>query len=220
MPKSTRKKRTRNPGKSGPPRIGTTITTPSLVDATSLPPSLPLAVRTGPVPPPSALEGIDLANPPSWYRPPTSKLRDTVERILMMRAAGWEDSVIAEKLGIGVPSIRTYIYMAGKNGWLDFDNAKDHLENLTAHKVLRNLDGVLDGTLELTPTQRDVTLEVAKGTLFKKFDMAPVVAPGNTNVLAIKVEFPAGTINVPVREGTTGGTPAWTEGEVVDAVPK
>ena len=200
---------------------------PVPVEASSLPP-MP-AVESALVPSSDSVTPIDfvtstLVEPanepakPSWYLPPDSKVRAIALQAIAMRIAGMEDDVIAKSLGISKGSISPYIYRAGKNGWLDIDNPNLRLEYAVMHKVVRNLDLGLDATGRMAnglAEKTHIALEIAKGTMFKRYDEMPQGAQQNTMV-AIHIEMPAGTPQV-VREGTVGGTPAFLKG-AVDAV--
>ena len=137
-----------------------------------------------------------------------------------MRQTGMVDADIAKVLGISEKCISPYLYKAGKRGHLAFDDPKDTVEYQMMHKVVRNLDAMLDDPTILSKGERsvkqEVTLEVAKGTLFKRFEPAPAVATSQT-IVAIKIETPPGPPQA-VREDTMGGTPAYVEAEPV-AVP-
>jgi len=191
---------------------------------------IPVPVEASSLPPTPAVESAlvpssDTVTPtapeperPSWYLPPDSKVRAIALQAIAMRIAGMEDDVIAKSLGISKGSISPYIYRAGKNGWLDIDNPNLRLEYAVMHKVVRNLDLGLDATGRMAnglAEKTHIALEIAKGTMFKRYDETPQGAQQNTMV-AIHIEMPAGAPQV-VREGTVGGTPAFLEG-AVDAV--
>lgn len=220
-------------GKKGRPRK-IRLPRQSSAEATSTPPSLPLAAdaemtlpasdmpdphipRDPSARPPSVLRGVIKPNPNStwWMAPPNSKIRKTAVKILALRLRGMPDAEIATALGLASPSVvRGYIHRAYKNGWLtdDLDNPKDELEYAIGHKLVRNIHQALDSG---DPERKDkMTLEVAKGTLFKQFDQQAATSAPALNVLAIKIEMPIGVPGT-VREGTMGGSPAYVEGETV-----
>lgn len=157
---------------------------------------------------------------PIWRLPDDSIVRERAMKIIAFRLGGMSDDEIAKYLGIGRRSIGPYIYRAGKNGWLDYNSPREAIENGLAHKVLRNLNAMLDNGDDAA-TQREVTLEVAKGTIFKAFDQdrgaqveqaAPVVA------LQVVITKPEQAALPPIREGTLGGVPNYVEGAVIDRV--
>lgn len=134
-----------------------------------------------------------------------------------MRQAGLGEDEIAGALGLSRSTLKGYVYKAGRNGWLDLDDPKDRLEYQVLHKVVKRLDEALDagndrvlntGMKESTA----VALKVGEGTLFKQFDKDPGASMQQT-VVAIKIEMPPG-VPTAIREGTTGGAPAYIDAEV------
>ena len=175
-------------------------TAPQAVDLSQ---SLPLA--TGPE--------ETLAVPTFQKLPDDSKVRAKVMTILAMRVAGIEDEQIAKELHIGAATLRNYIYLAGKHGWLTAEaiaNPVAAVEYTLLHKVVRNLDASLDS--EDKDERGRVTEKLYDATLAKHW--APVVASGPAQTLvAIRIEHPAGPPQQ-VREGTVQGLSAWVDGEV------
>lgn len=136
-------------------------------------------------------------------------------KILALRAREMTNPQIGEMLGLTAGTIDQYLYRAGKMGWLEelVDDPKDAIEYDVLHKVVRNLHDALDCD---DPDRRDsMTVEVARGTLFKKFDPKTNVAPPPLTMLAVKIEMPAGEMPS-VRAGAIVGTPAFLEGTVSD----
>jgi hypothetical protein len=134
-------------------------------------------------------------------------------QILALRVAGLDEGQIAEQLSLGKGTIRNYIYLAGKHGWLNEDvmmaNPVERIEYGLLHKVVRNLDASLDSDDKAERAQ--VTEKLFDATLAKHW--APVVASGQAQTLvAIRIEHPQGPPQV-IREGTVQGISAWTEGE-------
>jgi DNA-binding Lrp family transcriptional regulator len=154
--------------------------------------------------------------------PKNSVVRQKALAIMAMRLAGHSNEEIAKDLGLSERSLNQYLYMAGKRGWIPrkkgFVDPKDEIEFSLAHKVVRNLSEAMDDDTrnEKTgmPVKTEVALEVAKGTIFKKFSDAGQAAPP-TNVLAIRIEMPPGPPQE-IREGTTGGRGRWIEATVVE----
>ena len=108
----------------------------------------------------------------------------------------------AEKLGIA----RTYLYKvineATKEGWLRFDDPLARVEHQLVPKVLDNLNQFLDDR------DKTVTIEVAKGTLFKTYQEAKGLNQNSQTVLALKIEFPpSGAPQAEVIEGQIVGNP-------------
>ena len=146
--------------------------------------------------------------------PKNSVVRQKALAILALRLAGHDNETIAKELNLSERSLNQYLWMAGKNGWIPrkrgFIDPKDDLEFDLAHKVVKNLGDLLDS--DDAETKKEVTLEVAKGTLFKRFGDQNTQAP-QTTVLAVRIEMPAGEPTI-IRDGTTGGRGRWLEGEV------
>lgn len=204
MRKVRPKKESRPPGRPRivGPRMPVAETVPS-------PPSLP---------PGSAEPALmPLSKPPAiekyWKSPASSKMRRTALRIVAMRAAGISDPEIAVALGLSPKSITPYVYRAGKNGWLNFFDPHHEMEYRLLHKVVRNLDQMLDSDQVLQKGDKSVrmeaTLEAAKGTLFKRYDQT-VAAPPPSTMVAIKIEMPQGPPQV-MREETFGGVPNYID---------
>lgn len=156
---------------------------------------------------------------PAWELPKESVQHQKALSIVAMRVAGLTTEEIAKALNIKPASVNQYMWLAGKNGWLPkrgggFADPKDRMEYQIAHKVVRNIDEMLDS--QDLDTRKEVTMETAKGTLFKKFGEV-AAAPTSTNmVIAIRMERPTSTIELPpIREGTTGGQPKYIEADVV-----
>lgn len=203
------------PVKHGNPQAPRTAKTPLSLppaepeQATTSAPSL-VSEETAPTPLPFPQYGED------------SKLRNTAVKIVTMRSAGMGEDEIAKALGLSRSTLAGYVYKAGRNGYLTFDDPKDQLEYQVLHKVVRNLDQALDSERTLMngmPVRTHVALKVGEGTLFKRFG-EPTTSQVSA-VVAIRIEMPSadGTAPAQIREGTTGGAPAFLEG-VVDAVEK
>jgi predicted transcriptional regulator len=145
--------------------------------------------------------------------PSNSLIRQKVMAIIAMRVDGKETSEIAKALSISEKSVGQYMWLAGKNGWLKRNavDPTDRLQYEIAHKVVRNLDEMLDSDSE---ERRDhATLEVAKGTIFKQ--VADVNAAPPLTMIGVRVEVVQGA-NTAIREGTTGGTAHYIDGETLD----
>lgn len=185
---------------------------PAAIPGTALvPASLPPQVATATPPVPSPKRDTTVL-------PPKSLVRLRVLEIVKMRIEGKTNDEIAAALNVKPATVRQYMFLAGKNGWLKKHavDPADRLEHEIAHKVVRNLDEMLDSSDE---ARRDVaTLKVADGMLFKKF-AAEAAAPPPLAVIGIRIEMPAGVAPGPIREGTTGGAPRFIDAEVVNGEP-
>jgi len=161
--------------------------------------------------------GVPLPPRPVWYLPADSGMRDTAVKIMGLRMAGVEDDSIAQTLGIAKQTIHNYIYRASRNGWLDHVNPRDQVEYELIPKAVRVLHEALDDETRNEKTgvqvRQLVAMKVGENTVFKKYDNAAGQQQAPT-MIAIKIEMPVSGEIPTVREGTTGGTPAYIEGEV------
>lgn len=166
----------------------------------------------------ASLTPIVAAKPPAKPRdrtklPSNSLVRQKVLAIIAGRVAGKSTEDIAAELNITEGSVRQYMWLAGRNGWLKKQavDPKDRLEFEIAHKVVRNLDEMLDSDDE---ARRDhATIKTAEGMLFKQFADAASATPPVT-MIGVRVEVVPGA-NTQIREGTTGGAGHFVEGETV-----
>ena len=191
----------------------------------SLPPQVP-AVDAGAsdaiaVPKPPESEGSDTkpVKKAFWDVGKESKVYEQAMKILALRATGLDDKAIADAMGLSMQTVWNYCYTAGKNGWAtDFQNAKDQIEFGIMPKVVRELEaGLGDNARHQTSgmaVRTAVALKIAEGTIFKKFEQ---VADHQqiSNVIAIRIEHAPGAL-LEMRAGSGGGTPAYSEGEVVN----
>lgn len=172
-------------------------------------------------PQPSALSTLPAILPlpgatlPAWKLPDHSKVKAKALMIVALRAAGEDDTAIAEKMGISVKTIPSTLYRAGQNGWLNQDaslyDPKDRFEYRVGHKVVRNLEQALDDPDMKLRTK--VALEMAEYTLQKRGDQGGPATLAPPMAIAIKIE----QVNTgPVREGTVHGVGAFIEGETAE----
>lgn len=179
-------------------------------------PSAPTLQPTPPVAPLS--KGVE-----RWRRAHDSKSRKKVAKILVLKMAGHSTAQVAEKLGISPENVRHYLYLAGKNGWLnggaELVEPSEVLAFETAHKVVRNISRTLDGHFA-TDQQHEMTIEAAKGLgLFKTHQVvknegqqgaAPVL---EMRIVNVQVAAPQA---LPVE--TIGGQAAYIDGESLPVV--
>ena len=200
-----------------------TESSPAAVMAGAVASSLPPTPSRVPAPP------TTLTNP--WKIEKHSVVRKKAVAIVAMRAQGYSTDEIAHELKIRPRSVHNYVYLATKSGFLTnkkgsfFADPKDSIEFELAHKVVRNLNAALDDepitveSGEIKPINKviyEATMELAKGSLFKRFDQPKdTAALPSMQVLAIKIDMPT-TGDTTVREGSIGGTPIY-EGSVDDS---
>ena len=134
--------------------------------------------------------------------------------MLAMRAMGASNDDIAKELGLAERTLRQYLYLAGRNGWLRTADPAEELEFALSHKVVRNVSAILDGEVA-TAQQHDMTIEMAKGIgLFKTHTTVKSEGVASSMTLAVKIEMPVGVVPE-VSTDHMGGAPAYIEGEVV-----
>ena len=118
---------------------------------------------------------------------------------------------IAKRLGISAKTLNNHIYRARKEGWLHFEDPLEEVEYGIVPKVVKNLNKFLDDE------DKTVTLEVAKGTLFKQFQEAKGITEKSMNVLAIRLELPEIGIDSTIVSGKIVGKPkTFIEAEVTE----
>lgn len=194
-------------------------------------PGQPRRLGPDPAPPVPAESALSLppAHPEPLMEPSSSDIPEHValrrqpngrERIglqaVAMRIAGMEDDEIAKSFNIEKATLRGYIYLAHKNGWLDLPTAKEAINyNLIPLAVRKLYDSMRSDRVMANglPESTHVALKVAEGTSFKEWDKVAEPLAGST-VVAIKIEMPQGPVPQ-MREETTGGTPAFVDAEVV-----
>lgn len=159
-----------------------------------------------------------------WWRPRDSKARKVAEKIMVMRAAGHDDKAIAKRLKSTEGSIRQYVYLARKNGWLDDNDEPVDLELDLAlnvdRKIVRNIGASLDGQMTNWQTH-EMTIAAAKGRgVFKNHEVSKNEGGVSMAVVAIQVVMPpvgAGDQMPEINEEQMGGRAAYVEGDVDDS---
>ena len=105
---------------------------------------------------------------------------------------------VAERLDISLGVLKKHLAKARKEGWLHFEDPLERIEFEVVPKVVDNLIHFLD------MQDKQVTLETAKGTVFKQYQESKGITENSMTVLALKIEQP--TDNEPkVVAGTVVG---------------
>jgi hypothetical protein len=91
---------------------------------------------------------------------------------------------IAQKMGIARKQLYTIIKEGMEAGILTFDDPIEKIEHEIIPKVVDNLNYYLD------QKDKTVTIETAKGTIFKQFQEAKGISDSQQTVLALKIEQP------------------------------
>lgn len=210
-------KRRGKPRQAAPRTAGTTSppgTPPSPGQA--LPAVIPPDLSFPPVKAELAL--IERQSKQKWTGlPPKSKIRAKAAAIVALKIAGKTNEEIAAEVGLSERSLRQYLWIAGKNGWLTTQDPHEVAGSVLVHRAVSNLEELLHARNAVTGLpDKEVTLESLKGLgVFK--DHSKQEAPTNqqANMLTINVVMPEGA-QAQVRPGTTMGSAAYVEGEVVD----
>ena len=129
--------------------------------------------------------------------------RSRVYSWIQMRATepGIKTAEMARRLGITPGTLNSVIYKARKEGWLVFDDPMSKLEHDIIPQTVDNLKKFVDAG------DKTVTIEVAKGTIFKQFQEAKGISDAPVTVLALKIEAPEAGGEVKVMTGQIVGRP-------------
>lgn len=108
----------------------------------------------------------------------------------------------AKEIGIAPRTLASYVRDAAKEGWLQFSNPLEKLE----HKVIPQ---AVDNLLEfLEAKDKQVTIEVARGTIFKSYQESQGMNKAPQTILALHIEtVPQEGVNIGVIEGKILGRP-------------
>ncbi len=130
--------------------------------------------------------------------------RDRILQFLAIRNAepNLTHADIARKLGIAPRSLYSLISKATREGWLVFSDPVSRIENEIIPKVVDNLSFFLDAK------DKQVTIETAKGTIFKKYQDEQGISDVAQTVLALKIEIPdASSVGTKILTGRIVGKP-------------
>lgn len=147
--------------------------------------------------------------------PEDSLIREKAAAIVAMKIQGYDNDEIAAKLNLSVRSLRQYMWIAGKNGWLRTDDPRDVAEYDIAHDVVEGLRTLVKHRNGLGIPDKDVILKSAEGLGIFKDPKQPVEQSAPSNALTINVVMPVGE-RAEVRPGTTVGVAAYVEGELTN----
>lgn len=129
-------------------------------------------------------------------------LRDRVAQFLHYSAMSPNATKadIAKQMGIGKSQLYEILRDAREEGLLTFTDPLDKLEYEVIPKAIDNLAYFLE------KQDRTVTIEVAKGTIFKQFAAEKGALEAPQTILALKIETPDGE-NIKVATGMIVGAP-------------
>lgn len=185
---------------------------------TTLPAVIPPALDMSSPPVRAEIALIQRQQKQRWTKlPKKSKIKAKVAAIISMKVQGMSTDEIATQLGLKPASIRQYMWIAGKMGWLTTHDPHDVAENVLVHRAVSNLEELLHSRNIVTGLpDKDVTLETIKGLgIFKDYSKQPEQANQQANVLTINFLTPPGGQLPAVRVDNVGGQPAYVEAEIV-----
>ncbi len=122
-------------------------------------------------------------------RPLTRAARERVAQYITFKVA-YPDATRAEiavKMGIALSTLNGYVQLGHKHGLVTFIDPLERIEFELIPKVIDNLSHYLD------EKDKTVTIETAKGTIFKQFQESKGILEAPQTVLAIKIEQPDGS---------------------------
>lgn len=98
---------------------------------------------------------------------------------------GITNKEVAERLGLAPSTLNAYIGKARAQGWLVFSDPLSRIEHEIIPQTLDNLAFYLS---KEGGRDKQVTIETAKGTLFKQYQEAKGISDAPQTVLALKIE--------------------------------
>lgn len=150
--------------------------------------------------------------------PKKGKVRKTVSAILALKVQGYSTQEIAEQLQIKPASVRQYLWIAGRNGWLNTQDPHEKAHSELVHRAVTNLEEWMTARDARTGLpDKEITLAAASGLGIFGGGPAQQQEHQATNILAIQITMPSGGNLPQMREGNAGGAPAFVEGEVINA---
>jgi transposase len=145
------------------------------------------------------------------FPPVIARKKDQRSRVLQwLHLRNTEPSLtqkqIAEKMGIAYATLRNLLSRATKQGWLQWEDPISRLDYEIIPKTIENLVGFLDAK------DKQVTIEVAKGTLFKSYQEAKGLnTEAPQTILALKIETASTDVPMKISSGRILGTPKQIE---------
>jgi len=191
---------------------------PEGIPAPGLPPPEPV---TEPVLPPPVRAEVALQKRQRLQKwtglPKQGKVKKTVSAIVALKVQGYSTNEIAEQLSLKPASVRQYLWIAGRNGWLTTQDPHEVAHSQLVHRAVSNLEEWLharDGRTGLP--DKEITLESLKGLGVFGSGERQASDSGQTNILAINITMPQGANLPTMRDGNAGGEPAYQEGEIIN----
>ena len=116
---------------------------------------------------------------------------------------------IAEKMGINKKTLYNLIQDGYEQNLLSFSDPLEQIDHQLIPKIVKNLNFFLD------QQDKTVTIEAAKGTIFKSYAEAKGITEGGQTILALRIEQPDGG-EVKVLAGRILGKPKDIEDDIID----
>jgi hypothetical protein len=149
--------------------------------------------------------------------PKKGKVRKTVSAIIALKVQGYSTNEIAEQLQLKPASVRQYLWIAGRNGWLNTQDPHEKAHSELVHRAVSNLEEWMHARDARTGLpDKEITLAAASGLGIFGGGPAQQQESQATNILAIQITMPQGGNLPQMRDGNAGGTPAYVEGEVLN----
>lgn len=138
------------------------------------------------------------------------KGRERVAKWIALRAQFPDETnaEIAKRLSMTPGALASLIKRAVKGGWLQFEDPLSRIEHEIIPKAVDNLSEFLD------KKDKQVTIEVAKGTIFKQFQDSKGLNDKSQTILAFKIESILPPDSVKIVGGNIVGQPKVIEAEV------
>lgn len=156
---------------------------------------------------------LDGDAPDVIYEVPGFKLRDRIGQWMVLRQEdpSLSNAECAKRMGITSGTLSVYISRARKQGWLTFSNPFSRIEHEIIPQVLDNLSFYLS---KEGGRDKQVTLETAKGTIFRTYLESQGVSEAPKTVLALKIETAPQADGTPIKivSGNVVGQPRAIEG--------
>lgn len=141
-------------------------------------------------------------------------IRDRVMQwvALKHKEPGISNVEVAKRLGISSTTLQAYLWRAGKEGWLKFDDPMSRVEYEIIPKVLDGLNSLLDAK------DSKAIIESAKATIFKQYELSKGAKDAPTTIIALKIEtgpnpVPSQPVQVAI-EGQIVGVPRMLQDRV------
>lgn len=150
---------------------------------------------------------------------PGRTMRDRIGQWMELRRAdpSLTNTECAKQIGIAASTLNTYISLARREGWLRFTEPLARMEHEIIPQTMDNLAFYLS---QAGGRDKQVTIEVAKGAIFKQYLDSKGISEAPQTVLALKIETvaPVDGQVVKVGSGHVVGAPRTLPSATLDAI--